>query len=93
MSVLLASWLRSLRARDVSPATITTYRASAEHLTAFLAEQKVTQAAEVTRPKLEDWIGHLLDTRFPATASNRYRAVQQRFAWMVDEGEIDAKRW
>lgn len=89
MSVLLASWLRSLRARNVSPATITTYRASAEQLTAFLAEQGITQAAKVTKPKLEDWIGHLLDTRSPATASNRYRAIQQWFAWMVEEGEIE----
>jgi site-specific recombinase XerD len=66
-----------------------TYRAGAEQLTIFLAERGVTQAAEVERSMLEDWVGHLLDTRSPATASNRYRAIQQWFAWMVEEAEID----
>lgn len=89
LSVLLTSWIRSLRARNVSAATMTTYRAAAEQLTAYLVEQDVARAAQVKRATLEEWIGHLLDTRSPATASNRYRAIQQWFAWMVEEGEIE----
>jgi integrase/recombinase XerC len=85
---LLASWLRSLRARNVSPATLTTYRTAAEQLVTFLAERDITRAADVDRAAVEEWIGHLLDTRSAATASNRYRAIQQWFAWMVEEDEL-----
>jgi site-specific recombinase XerD len=88
LDALLASWLRSLRARNVSAATLTTYRAAAGQLVRFLAVRSITTAVEVDRAAVEDWIGHLLETRTAATASNRYRAVQQWFAWMVEEDEI-----
>jgi len=88
LEALLASWMRSLRARNVSVATQTTYRAAAAQLTRFLADRDITTATEVDRVALEDWIGSLLETRSAATANNRYRAVQQWFAWMVEEGEI-----
>lgn len=85
---LLASWMRSLRARNVSVATQTTYRAAASQLTRFLAGGDITTAAQVDRAAVEDWIGSLLETRSAATANNRYRAVQQWFAWMVEEDEL-----
>jgi integrase/recombinase XerC len=85
---LLASWMRSLRARNVSVATQTTYRAAAAQLTRFLAVGDITTAAQVDRAAVEDWIGSLLETRSAATANNRYRAVQQWFAWMVEEDEL-----
>jgi integrase/recombinase XerC len=88
LDALLASWLRSLRARNVSAATLTTYRAAAGQLLRFLADREITTAADVDRAAVEEWIGHLLETRTAATASNRYRAVQQWFAWMVEEDEI-----
>ena len=90
LEALLASWLRSLRARNVCPATLTTYSAGARQLAAFLAERGVATAREVDRAALEDWIGQLLQTRSAATANNRYRAIQQWFAWMVEEDEIEA---
>lgn len=80
--------MRSLRARNVSVATQTTYRAAAAQLTRFLAAGDITTAAQVDRAAVEDWIGSLLETRSAATANNRYRAVQQWFAWMVEEDEL-----
>jgi integrase/recombinase XerC len=88
LEALLASWMRSLRARNVSAATQTTYRAAAAQLTRFLAERDITTAAQVDRAAVEDWIGSLLETRSAATANNRYRAIQQWFAWMVEEDEL-----
>ena len=86
---LLASWLRSLRARNMSAATVTTYSAAAKQLIAFLAGRGVATATDVDRAAVEEWIGQLLQNRSAATANNRYRAVQQWFAWMLDEGEIE----
>ena len=88
LEALLASWMRSLRARNVSVATQTTYRAAASQLTRFLADRDIATDAEVDRAALEDWIGSLLETRSTATANNRYRAIQQWFVWMTEEGEI-----
>ena len=44
---------------------------------------------DVTRADVEDFITSLLGTRSPATANNRYRALQQFFGWLLDEEEID----
>lgn len=88
VSDLLASWLRSLRARNLSVSTVSTYRQAGEQLAAYLAADGVTDPRKVTRGDVEEWITHLLDTRSPATASNRYRSVQQFFAWAVEEDEI-----
>lgn len=41
------------------------------------------------RHHVADFIMYLLDTRSPATASVRFRALQQLFGWLVDEEEID----
>jgi len=44
--------------------------------------------ADLSRDHVEPFVADIL-TRFkPATASNRYRALQQFFTWAVDEREI-----
>jgi integrase/recombinase XerC len=86
---LLASWLRSLRARNLSPSTIHTYRQGGEQMVAWLAEHGVTDPADVHKAHLEDWIASLLDTRTAATASNRYRAIQQFWSWCLAEEEVE----
>jgi site-specific recombinase XerD len=83
------SWLRSLRARNLSPATITVYRAAADQLGDQLAAARVADVADIRKPHVESFIEHLLATRSPATANNRYRALQQFFAWLVDEDEVE----
>jgi len=44
--------------------------------------------ANLRREHIETWVGQLLSTHKPATASVRFRAVQQFFRWAVEEGEI-----
>ena len=82
------SWLRSLRARNLSPATITVYAAAAKQLGDHLGSHGVENVAGVERAHVEGFIEQLLATRSPATASNRFRALQQLFAWLADEEEI-----
>jgi site-specific recombinase XerD len=46
------------------------------------------QVSSVRREHVEAFIEHLLETRKPATASIRYRSLQQLFRFLEDEGEI-----
>jgi integrase len=55
---------------------------------AFLNPGDAHRRHQLTREHVEAFIVHLLDTRSPATAVNRYKALQQFFRWLDDEGEI-----
>lgn len=88
---LVASWRRSLKARNLADRTVETYTDSAEQLVDWLAaEEGVTQAGDVERDHVTGFINHLLETRSAATASVRYRGIQQFFKWLVEEEEIPA---
>jgi site-specific recombinase XerD len=85
------SWRRDLRARNLAPKTIKTYGESADQLAAWLeTEHGVTEVAAISRDHLTAFVTHLLDKHKPATASVRFRALQQLFNWLLDEGEIEA---
>lgn len=91
LATLVPFWERSLRAANRSPKTVKTYGDAARQLGAFLAERGMP--ADVTglrREHVESFIEHLLATRAPATANNRYRALQQFFGYLVAEGDIAA---
>lgn len=91
LEALLPDWLRSLRAQNKSPRTIESYGKGAEQLVEFLRSAGMpTEAAKVTREHVETFIEHLLATRSPATANNRYRSLQRLFAYLEEEGEITA---
>lgn len=83
---LARSWERSLRARNVAPKTVTTYMQSATQFAAFVGD---IDLVDVEREHVETFIAHLLDTRSAATASVRFRALQQFFKWLAEEAEID----
>jgi site-specific recombinase XerD len=88
---LVASWLRHLRAANLTPKTIHTYGQSAESLARFLeAKGMPTEVAKITREHLEAYIQDQLDRWKPTTASVRFRAIQQFFRWAQEEGEIQA---
>ena len=89
LEILVPDWIRSLRAQNKSPKTIESYTAGAEQFVAFLRENRLTTDVPlVTREHVELFIERLLATRSPATANNRYRALQRLFAYLVDECEI-----
>jgi integrase/recombinase XerC len=85
------SWVRSLRARNLSPKTVKTYREAAEGLGTYLARTDGPRdLGGILREHVEGFIVHLLDTSTGSTANNRYRGLQQFFKWALAEGEIRA---
>src|SRR5438445_9527373 len=85
------SFRRQLRGRNVSPTTVATYGEAVQQLSAFLAAQGMPMdVVKITREHVESFIEKLLGRWKPATASNRFRALQQFFGFLVDEGEITA---
>jgi len=90
LATLVPSFERSLRAANKSPKTVKGYGEAARQLIAFLADRHLpTEAAKVRREHVEEFIEHLVGRWKPATANNRYRALAQFFAFLVDFGEID----
>jgi len=87
--LLLDSFLRGLRAENRSDRTIETYGESVRQFIKFLARKEVIATpSEITRRQIQDFINELLAKWKPATANNRYRALNRYFKWLVDEGEI-----
>jgi len=83
------SFARHLRAENLSPKTIYAYTGAVEQLARFLADKAMPQdVASITREHVEAFVTHLLETRKPTTAHQRYRGCQSFFKWLVEEGEI-----
>jgi len=90
LPILAQSFERSLRAENKSPATVETYLKAVSQLSDHLRENGMPcVTANVRREHVESFIGSLLDRWSPATASNRFKSLQQFFKWCVEEGEID----
>jgi site-specific recombinase XerD len=88
--VLAKSFERYLRAANRSPRTVQTYLEAVTQLTRFLEAAGIPrEAAALRRDHLEAFMTDVLARRKPATASNRFRALQQLFGYLLDEGEID----
>lgn len=90
LDVLIRSWRLSLRASNKSPRTIEAYTQSASLLLEFLAANGLpTDVGEIGRRHVEAFVEGLLDRCSPATASLRFRALQQLFKWLVDDRELE----
>jgi site-specific recombinase XerD len=86
---LVPSFTRHLRAENRAPRTIATYTEAAIQLGAFLAQQGMpTDVAHIRREHIEAFLEDLLAKWKPATARNRFQALQRYFAWLTEEGEI-----
>lgn len=89
LEALSASFRRHLRAANLAPKTIKTYMEAADGLRRFLVERGMPiQVTALRREHVEAYVTDLLERWKPATASARYRALQQLFRFLVDEGEI-----
>ena len=87
--LLTESFRRKLLAENKSPRTIQTYGEALRLFGEFLADRGMpTQVEDVTREHVEAFIADLLARFKPATASNRYRALQVFFKWLLEEGEV-----
>jgi site-specific recombinase XerD len=89
LAALIPSFERSLRATNKSPKTIQVYGEAAGQLLAFLQHKGMsTEVTKVGREQVESFVEHLVATKSPATANNRYRALTALFNFLVDFGEI-----
>lgn len=89
IAVNLRSFVRHLKAANLSPRTIQTYTEAIEQFAAFLAAKGMPgNIASIKREHVEAFIAHLLELWKPSTANNRYRGLQAFFKWLDDEGEI-----
>ena len=91
----LASYLRlyerSLRAGNRAETTIYKYLLSARQLIEYLTDAGMpTRAVDVHREHVEAFIEHSLTTVKASSAATRYQALRVFFAFLVDEGELDA---
>ena len=86
----IRSFHRHMRAENLAVTTQRIYLSAAEQLAEFLAEKGMPQdVASIHREHVEEFITRLLDTGAkPATASNRYRAIQAFFKYLDEEGEL-----
>jgi site-specific recombinase XerD len=83
------SWMRHLRAENKAAQTLTAYRYAWSQLGDYLeAHGMPLSVAEIRAEHVEAFLGDILQHRSPATANNRYRGLQQFFAWLVAEREI-----
>ena len=84
---LLVSWVRWMRARDLSDTTIDHYTGSVEQL---LEHAREHGHDPMSRRAIEEYLGDKARRWKPATVSFRYRSLQQWFKWLHDEGELPA---
>jgi site-specific recombinase XerD len=76
---------RHLRATNRATKTVETYGLATTQLDAYLAEKGMPRSPEaISREHLEAFITDQLTRNKPATASNRYRALQSFFKYLVE---------
>jgi hypothetical protein len=77
LGTALRSWLRHLRAANRSPKTLETHAEAVCALHRFLARAgEDADPARLRRSQLEAFMAWLLEHQSPATAHNRYRALE-----------------
>lgn len=93
-SGLLRDWDRTLRAKNHPPTTRYIYLLAAAQLAGYLRREDPSSGgagnpASVTRRELLAFQAWMVESRSAATALNKHKSLQQFFAWLVEEGEVD----
>src|SRR5581483_10660490 len=90
LGVHIGLWERSLRAANRSAKTVQVYLESVRRQERFLqASSLPTAPGTLRREHIEVWIEDFPGRCKPATASVRFRSVQQFFKFLAQEGEIE----
>ncbi len=89
LTPLAESFRRSLRARNKSPRTVDGYLAGVHQFDAYLRRLGMpTAAAHIRCEHVESFVADQVERHKANTAATRYRALQQIFRWLVEEGEL-----
>ena len=90
LASLYASWMRSLRARNLSDSTVRTYATGALQLLEWLAlnAPEVQTPAQVRRADLESFLLEVMTRTSASTAKTRHQAISRYFAFLLEEEEI-----
>ncbi|MFI6468636.1 tyrosine-type recombinase/integrase [Streptomyces sp. NPDC050538] len=96
---MVASWARSLRARNASDNTIRIYSNAANKFRDFLlndyepadqdAKAPPEELDEIHREHIEAYVITTMQRTSPANAHNHYRSLKTMFAWLELEEEIE----
>jgi site-specific recombinase XerD len=79
----------SLAARNLSPRTVRVYLEAVDLLARYLESSGMpTQVSALTREHLEAFLARELERVSPTSVHIRYRALQQFFRFLVEDGEI-----
>ncbi|MFG2670809.1 tyrosine-type recombinase/integrase [Streptomyces sp. NPDC048445] len=103
ISALNASWVRSLRARNLSANTCRIYARAVGDLRTFLLEYTpdadvpdsrpaptaLEGAGGIHREHIEAYISDLTDRTSPGNSHQHFRSLKTFFNWCVDEEEMD----
>jgi site-specific recombinase XerD len=83
------SWMRHLRAENKAAQTLTAYGYAWSQLRDYLVMHGLSlNVTDIRAEHVEAFLADVLEHRSPATANNRYRGLQQFFAWLAAEREI-----
>ncbi|MFG2993993.1 tyrosine-type recombinase/integrase [Streptomyces sp. NPDC048257] len=95
----VASWVRSLRARNLAENTLIVYRRAGQGLADFLlADYKPDEDGgraaprtldDVHREHVEAYLIALTERTSAASANQQFRSLKTFFNWLVDEEEMD----
>jgi site-specific recombinase XerD len=85
--LLLRSFARSLRARNRSPKTISSYLEAVRLLS---EHAQGSDLISLRRSDIEAFVAAQLDHHRPTTAAVRFRSIQQFYRWALDEELIEA---
>lgn len=98
LAPFVASWLRSLRARDLSANTLRIYGNSGTKFAEFLlstyepedgARPAPVELEDVHREHVEAYIIDLRQRTSPGNAHQHFRSLKTFFNWLIDEEELD----
>ncbi|MGZ3715536.1 MAG: tyrosine-type recombinase/integrase, partial [Ktedonobacterales bacterium] len=91
ISRLSSSFALSLQAANKAPKTIKGYLDAVALFAAYLSTHDYPlNVASIERRHVEAFIADQLQRHTPASASNRYKSLQQFFRWCVEEEELAA---
>ncbi len=89
LSLLVQEWDYHLRAKNLSPATISSYMEAAALLDASLVAEGVTEVADISRRNIEKFIIGQSERLSPGSVLTRFRSLRVLFNWLVDNEEIE----